>query len=205
MVEKLTQDLIDLNNLENKKLKYPLVEKIKKDVFVPEDIYKYKIVNEFFRNLEKEKVMKVVSIISRYDKISLRLCDWFVTNYSVINNVNIYNNNKKINVHSSYKAQLLAYRKTNFDPFRRNKSKNNCKFYYAYDKNNKHFRVLTTIAQLNFFKWAIENNIISYIDENYDKLNREMVKLNKIPTVKKQKLIPPAVKKSRNKLLTVTF
>ena len=32
----------------------------------------------------------------------------------------------------------------------------------------------TTIGQLNFFKWAIENQIIDFIRENYDEIERDM-------------------------------
>jgi hypothetical protein len=66
----------------------------------------------------------------KYNKISLRVIDWFVTNYSKKNDV-IYmiyesdNENyphKSFNVYHSYKSQLKSYSKKNFDPFcRRNK------------------------------------------------------------------------------------
>jgi len=32
----------------------------------------------------------------------------------------------------------------------------------------------TTIGQLNFFKWAIENRIIDYIEKNYDTIEVDM-------------------------------
>jgi hypothetical protein len=32
----------------------------------------------------------------------------------------------------------------------------------------------TTIGQLNFFKWAIENKIIDYIEEHYDVIESDM-------------------------------
>jgi hypothetical protein len=32
----------------------------------------------------------------------------------------------------------------------------------------------TTIGQLNFFKWALENNIIEYIEKNYAKIETDM-------------------------------
>ena len=39
-------------------------------------------------------------------------------------------------------------------------------------KEGKHIQ--TTIGQLNFFKWAIENKIIEYIDENYESIEKDM-------------------------------
>ena len=38
----------------------------------------------------------------------------------------------------------------------------------------------TTIGQLNFFKWAIENGIIDYITENYDDIEQDMNSRNSI-------------------------
>jgi hypothetical protein len=32
----------------------------------------------------------------------------------------------------------------------------------------------TTIGQLNFFKWAIENKIVDYIVQNYDAIENDM-------------------------------
>jgi hypothetical protein len=32
----------------------------------------------------------------------------------------------------------------------------------------------TTIGQLNFFKWAIENKIVDYIKDNYDAIENDM-------------------------------
>ena len=32
----------------------------------------------------------------------------------------------------------------------------------------------TTIGQLNFFKWAIENNIIDFIETNYQTIENDM-------------------------------
>ena len=32
----------------------------------------------------------------------------------------------------------------------------------------------TTIGQLNFFKWALENCVVKYIDENYDTIEKDM-------------------------------
>ena len=37
----------------------------------------------------------------------------------------------------------------------------------------------TTIGQMNFFRWAISNNIINFVDKNYTKIVKEMNKANK--------------------------
>ena len=34
--------------------------------------------------------------------------------------------------------------------------------------------IQTTIGQLNFFKWALENDVVKYIKENYAKIENDM-------------------------------
>ena len=127
-------------------------------------------------------------------KVSLRIIDWFVTNYSKKNNIfytiyktengkNTFNpegNNvlRQFNTYHSYKAQLKSYSKKRFDPFcRRERINFNC----SKDKN-----ISTTIGQLNFFKWAIDNLIIEYIKENYEDIEEDMnVSYNSVKKEKK--------------------
>jgi hypothetical protein len=62
--------------------------------------------------------------------------------------------------------KLKAYSKKRFDPFCRWE-----RISIPYD-NEKYME--TTIGQLNFFKWGIENNIIDFIEHNYDIIERDM-------------------------------
>ena len=77
----------------------------------------------FYR--EKDNLDIFLPIINGESKISLRLLDWFVTNYSKKNNINyiLKKKSKNINfiVYLDYKAQLKAYSKKQFDPFCRRK------------------------------------------------------------------------------------
>ena len=61
---------------------------------------------------------------------------------------------------------MKSYNKKNFDPFCR---RDRINLYY---NKNKYFS--TTIGQLNFFKWAIENYIIDYISDNITKIKNIM-------------------------------
>ena len=108
----------------------------------------------------------------KVDKISLRIIDWFVTNYSkkYDSMYTRYDRNGKqlnpFNVFHSYKSQLKSYSKKFFDPFcRRNRIK------YKYNDTDI---LSTTIGQLNFFKWAINNNVIDYIKDNYKEIENDM-------------------------------
>lgn len=76
-------------------------------------------------------------------------------------------------VFSNYKAQLKSLNKKNFDPFCRRKR---IKFYYN-DSDNEYIN--TTVGQLNFFKWAIENYILEYIEENIIEIEYDMNKYTK--------------------------
>jgi hypothetical protein len=116
--------------------------------------------------------------------ISLRLIDWFVTNYSKKNNT-MYNIKKYqtgvkkktdgdeylenyVRVHHNYKDQLVAFNKSNFDPFQRGE-----RICFTYgDKDTD--KITTTIGQLNFFKWAITNNILDYVRENSKDIEKDM-------------------------------
>ena len=139
-------------------------------------------------------------------KISIRLIDYFVTNYSkkfrtTINDKNNINktDNKTdyktdknipddkqiINVHSSYKSQLKAWNKKYFDPFSRG---DRIPFYL----NN--ILIITTIGQLNFFKWFISISLDIYIIENYDDIEQHM--LSNKPTLKKS-YKPLSIKKHK--------
>ena len=136
---------------------------------------------KFFNN--KENLEKLIPILNGTSRISLRIIDWFVTNYCKKNNTmfnkNVYykdsctkkkNNDDDFSnfliVHNNYKGQLKSYNKKNFDPFCR---RNRIRFYYD---SNKYF--VTTVGQLNFFKWAIENNILEYILENIKDIENDM-------------------------------
>jgi hypothetical protein len=124
-----------------------------------------------------ENINKMIEIIQGYSKVSLRLIDWFTTNYSkekfiVYGIKNNDNEIKRFKVYNEYKLQLKSYRKKRFDPFCRWE-----RIGFPYTKTKK---IETTIGQLNFFKWAIENDVINYIEQNYEKIEDDMNKRNSL-------------------------
>lgn len=111
---------------------------------------------KFYDNEANLSTLK--SIIQKTDKISLRSIEWFVTNHSKKEKVSyIGRDGKSFTVHMSYKSSLGGYSKKLFDPFCRTQ---------RIEFNN----ITTTVAQLNFIKWCIENDIINYIKNNVTKM-----------------------------------
>lgn len=115
---------------------------------------------------------RVLPVIEGTAECSLRLIDWFVTNYAKKNNTILsYGQSDAVpmhvNVYLSYRAQLKAYSKQQFDPFRR---RERIMFYYAPDK-----AVETTIGQLNFFRWVLQNHVLEYIQEHADDVEKDML------------------------------
>jgi hypothetical protein len=125
---------------------------------------------------------KIVPIIEGHALISLRLIDWFVTNYSKkMNTVITYEKNNNIihfNVYLSYRSQLKAYSKQQFDPFRR---RDRITFISA---DNQPLE--TTIGQLNFFRWVLQNDILDYVTLHLDDIEQDMIKTQKDNTIKKK-------------------
>jgi hypothetical protein len=123
---------------------------------------------QFF--IHKENLDEVIPIITGKSKISLRILDWFVTNYSKKKNINYQiedkGKTKNFIVYLDYKSQLKAYSKRNFDPFCRRERIS----FIGHDTQE----LTTTVGQLNFFRWSIENKIIHYIYENYEFIEQDM-------------------------------
>ena len=94
--------------------------------------------NQFYDN--EYNRLSLFDILEGKNKISLRIIDWFVTNYSKKNFIVIHNKKKQIerfnagkispktkkkledkyeefNVHLNYKSQLKSFQKKQFDPF----------------------------------------------------------------------------------------
>ena len=126
---------------------------------------------------------KILSIINGESQISLRLIDWFATNYSKKNFTVIEHIKEdkiiRTKVYVDYKLKVKAYSKKRFDPFCRWERIN-----IPY-KNDSYIQ--TTIGQLNFFRWALEYGIIEYIKKNFKTINQDMNKRNSTSKNRKKK------------------
>ena len=113
-----------------------------------------------------DNISELIPILNGTSNISLRIIDWFVTNFSKKNNIYYkLNNGNHFTVYQSYKSQLKSFSKKRFDPFCRRE---------RISYNHKDLTINTTVGQLNFFKWALENEIINYIKDNLKAIEVDM-------------------------------
>ncbi len=130
-------------------------------------------ISKFYTN--KNTMHRILPIVNGASRVSLRLVDWFVTNYAKRYNIIIVQETEShplhFNVYASYRAQLKAYSKQQFDPFRR---RDRIDFYYERAQFLE-----TTIGQLNFFRWMLQNKLLDYIDEHFEAIENEMLSAQK--------------------------
>ena len=152
------------------------------------------------RNLMKyynkdDNLEKILPIINGEADISIRIIDWFVTNYAKKNYiVYSFNDNfgktKRFKVYIDYKLKLKAYSKKRFDPF--------CRWERITIPYKDSTYIQTTLGQLNFFKWALENKIMDYIYKHFDDIEKDMNTRNS--SSKRRKLDNKKTRKKREEL-----
>ena len=119
-------------------------------------------INIFYAN--KMYSDQLLDILDKKGTVSLRNLEWFITNYSKKQSLSYKTlDGKSFTVHCAYKSSLDGYSKKLFDPFCRTDK-------FEYTIPNTTTSLTTTVAQLNFIRWCIKNNIIEYIINNKSKL-----------------------------------
>jgi hypothetical protein len=129
---------------------------------------------EFYK--DKKNLDSMMQIINGESKISLRIIDWFVTNYAkkyytVYDMPGHYDGEiVRFKVYHDYKLKLKAYSKKRFDPFCRWE-----RISIPYD-NEKYME--TTLGQMCFFRWLLSYNVLDFIKDNYDAIEADMNERN---------------------------
>jgi hypothetical protein len=149
------------------------------------------LLNNLISFYEKDdNLQNMLKVVTGESRVSLRIVDWFATNYAK-KHYTVYEitdktsgESKRFKVYIDYKLKLKAYSKKRFDPFCR------------WDRINIPYKngssIQTTIGQLNFFKWIIDNEVIQYIESHYDAIEADMNSRNS--TSKKKDSIPDSSK-----------
>jgi hypothetical protein len=162
----------------------PLLESTRLNQEVLKNIQITSQENMIIKSLEKfyedtKNVNYFIPIVNSESNISIRLIDHFVTKYSKNNKINykIKENDveQTLNVYTSYKQQLKAFQKKHFDPF----SRGDRIPYFMGDSC-----IITTIGQLNFFKWFLSKKVYEYVFANHKQIEIDMNKKNKIDKIK---------------------
>ena len=99
-------------------------------------------------------------------KVSIRIVNWFVTNYAKQHFTVYENEGERFFVWTRFRSAEDGYSKEMFDPYCRKD-----RIIIPYDETTQ---IVTTIGQLNFFKWAILNKVIDYIVAHYDDITKDM-------------------------------
>ena len=139
-----------------------------------------------------EHIDKMLSIINGESEISLRIVDWFATNYSKKNFVVVHIRGRRVNVYTDYKLNLRAYSKKRFDPF--------CRWQRLSVPYKEGTCIQTTIGQLNFFKWAIEKGVVDYISEHRAEIEQDMNSRNSTSRRREKKNENSGTRKKREEL-----
>ena len=139
---------------------------------------------------------RMLKIITGESKTSLRIVDWFVTNYAkkfyTLYDIPCEKGVKRFKVYNDYKLKLKAYSKRRFDPF--------CRWDRISVPYKNGQSIETTIGQLNFFKWALENKVIDFIENqtNYELIEKDMNSRNST-SKRKDSIVVAAVDNSKTR------
>jgi hypothetical protein len=114
----------------------------------------------------RQDLTEIVELLKGTSEVSLRLIDWFVTNYSKAHSISYILQGQEFVVYMNYKNQLKAYSKKLFDPF--------CRRERISFQIPGHEAFLTTVGKLNFFRWALEKGILDYIKGHQPEIEKEM-------------------------------
>ena len=106
-----------------------------------------------FYNAHRSYFFQMYRICKKQNPISLRILDWLCTNYAKSQSAIITTDDSSVHLYHKYKNHLKGFGKKFFDPFCRKQTMDIC-------AHNVTFT--TTLGQLNFFKWAFENNVIGF-------------------------------------------
>jgi hypothetical protein len=127
------------------------------------------LLHSLVRYYNEPEIHKIFTeMINGDGPVSLRLMEWFVTNYAKKQNVYYHTHTMRcFNVYLSYKAQLRAYNKRYFDPFCRNE-----RVCITDQEGNT---TETTVGQANFFRWVIQNDVLQWATTHIADIESDMV------------------------------
>lgn len=137
-----------------------------------------------YYNKHPEHRAVLYEIVNGTSPLSLRVIDWFVTHFAKTYNIVYWINDvtnsiseeptsdinyRKFNVYLDTRAQLKSYTKMHFDPFRRHE-----RLSFVLETAPTMKVIETTVGQLNFFRWALQNHLLEYIQNHLGEIEDHM-------------------------------
>lgn len=144
------------------------------------DLKEKALKEKLLKSISKTRLKTISNIINRKNKkMSIRLIEWFVSSYSKRHKTKYELNGAEFNVYKSYKdEQLCSFNKKLFDMYKRTTT-----FTINLDDGTQFD---TTVAQLNFFYWAIKHKVVNYVENNLQDIKNDLSKNSKLKKTKKK-------------------
>lgn len=159
---------------------------------ITNDIHDELLLSSLFRFFSMaSNIKQVIRLLSPDALITRSLLDWFVTNYTKDNVVEYIFKGRLINVHTEYKAQLHRYKKRRCDPFCRGRDK-----FLLKTGVDECPEIETSTRQLCFFRWAIQCNILEYVEGHYEELRSNYESRDRKKTSSRKRGIQAASKEN---------
>ena len=149
---------------------------------------------EFYKN--EHNLRQLSAVLGKDPPVSLRTVDWLTTNHSKANNLYVDGTVTPNNIYISYKQALKAVGKRLLDPFSRRER--------IVFNNIDGEPFLTTVGQLNFFRWALQNNVLEYAIQNSARIEEHMLKASAKPAQPKRRQKRKELSRAANKSCTRT-
>lgn len=129
-------------------------------------------------------------LVTGRSPLSLRVIDWFLTHYAKSHQVIYWLDDharrmheefpadggphlRKFHMYYEYRAQLKSYTKMYFDSFRRHER-------ITFVLEQEPLRTIdTTVGQLNLFRWALQNQVITFIQHHLTEIEEHMAQHQK--------------------------
>ena len=168
-IEKQIKSLNTVKTKKTNKTKTTKTNKIKKKKPALSEQEKF-LLEELKVFYTKEKIERIKPIINQ-KSLSLRLIDWTPTNYCKKNciKIKLKSTGEIIDIYQSYKNHVSVYIKNKlFDVFKRGQC---IKFYYQ--DNDEDF-IITSVKQLNIFRWLLKYEVLDFIEENEELIKADM-------------------------------
>lgn len=114
---------------------------------------------------------------TKKQRVSLRIIDWCVVNYAKAKNTAyiVYpdgagggTEQRVFYVFLDYKSQLKGFSKGLFDVFKRGKR--------VHITGSDGSDLETTVAQLNFFRWALRYKVVDYCEKHMNEIEKDMLR-----------------------------